>query len=46
MVSLSIAVRRMRVNASFTVMAGRSETYSTVMMLPALSFGYFKISFT
>ena len=44
MVSLSTPVRRMRLMASSAVMSGRRETYSVVMMLPALSSGYLRIS--
>ena len=44
MVSLSTPVRRIRLIASSAVMLGRRLTYSVVMMLPALSSGYLRIS--
>ena len=44
MVSLSGPVRRMRFRASSTVMVAFRSTYSVVMMLPAQSSGYFRIS--
>ena len=44
MVSLSIPVRRMRLIASSAVILGRRITHSVVMIDPALSSGYFKIS--
>ena len=44
MVSLSGPVRRMRFRASSTVMVSFRSTNSVVMMLPAESSGYFKIS--
>ena len=44
MVSLSGPVRRMRFNASSTVMVSFRSTNSVVMMLPVESSGYFKIS--
>ena len=45
MVSLSRAIFRILSKHSFTVQCSRKLTYSTVIIVPALSLGYFRISF-